>query len=387
MRRFSCFFAVFLFALTAIAQSKPAERVVDLTSADGTKLKATFFQAAKPGPGVVLMHQCNKDRKIWDGLALQLAASGINVLTFDLRNFGESEGKPLDKLTPQEGQASAQKWPDDAEAAYEYLVSQPGVKKDDIGLGGSSCGVNNSIQTAMKHPEVKSMVLLAGPTNLAGRNFLRKSNMPILYGFADDDEFPPSPLETQWLYSMTPNPGKKLVRYPNGGHGAEVFAAHPDFVGVINDWYVTTLLKTPGQAPIAKEKPTLPKEVEVLSMLDEPGGAAKVSEMLAQARKKDPKAELFDEQTVNQMGYEHLQANDTKSAVDILKLNAEAYPNSTNVYDSLSDAYLADGQKELALVNVKKALAMLKTDTTTPQQMKDGIKQSCEQKLKQLGAE
>jgi len=177
------------------------------------------------------------------------------------------------------------------------------------------------------------------------------------------------------------------VRYPNGGHGAEIFAVHPDFVGVIKDWYVTTLLKTPGRAPVAKEKPTLPKEVEVLSMLDEHGGPAKVSQMLAEARKTDPKAELFDEQTVNLMGYEHLQANDTKSAVEILKLNAEAYPNSTNVYDSLSDAYLADGQKELALVNVKKALEMLKTDTTTPQQMKDGIRQSCEQKLKQLGGD
>ncbi len=63
----------------------------------------------------------------------------------------------------------------------------------------------------------------------------------------------------------------------------------------------------------------------------------------------------------------------------------EPYPNSASVYDSLSDAYLADGQKDLALANVKRALEKLNTDTSTPQRLRDGIKASCEQKLKQLG--
>ena len=384
MRRFSFGLAVFLFATICVAQTKPAGRVVDLTSADGTKLKATFFPAAKNGPGVLLLHQCNKDRKIWDPLAQQMAASGINVLTLDLRNFGESEGKPANQLTPQEAQAAQQKWPVDIDAAYAYLVSQQGVKKDVIGVGGASCGVNNSVQTAMRHPEVKSLVLLAGPTDLNGRKFLRDSTkLPALFGYADDDEFPASIKAIQWLYSMDPNPGKKMVRYPNGGHGAEIFAVHPELEGVIKDWFVTTLIKTPGRAPA--EKPvSIPKDLEMLNVIDQPGGPAKASQMLEEARKTDPKATLFPEDLVNIMGYEHLQAGDTKGAVEILKLNADAYPESTNVYDSLSDAYLADGQKDLALANVKKTLEMLKTDTTTPQATRDGIRQSCEQKLKQL---
>ena len=384
-RRLSTILALLLLALFSNAQSNPPGRVVDLTSADGTKLKGTFFSPAKPGPGVLLLHQCNKDRKIWDGLAQQLAASGVNVLTFDLRNFGESEGEPSDKLTPQEAQAAAQKWPADVDAAFEYLVSQPGVKRDTIGVGGASCGLNNSVQAARRHPEVKSLVLLAGSTNLDGRNFLRDSNLPVLYGFADDDEYPSSLLTTEWLYALTPNPGKKLVRYRDGGHGAEIFKVHPEFEDIIKDWFVTTLIKTPGRAPLSKKNVAIPKEVEVLNLLDQPGGTAKISEMLTVARKKDPKATLFPEEVVNVIGYEHMQAGDNKGAVAILKLNAEAYPNSTNVFDSLSDAYLADGQKDLALANVKRALEMLKTDTTTPQRLRDGIKASCETKLKELG--
>jgi predicted alpha/beta hydrolase len=101
--------ASILLALSCAAQQSPAARVIDITAPDGAKLKATFFASAKPGPGVLLLHQCNRQRKVWDELAQQLASAGINTLTLDLRGFGESSGKPFDKLTPQEAQAEGQK--------------------------------------------------------------------------------------------------------------------------------------------------------------------------------------------------------------------------------------------------------------------------------------
>src|SRR5215468_7601422 len=137
------FLTILLFALTCAAKEPRALKVTDLTTADGTKLKVSYFAADKPGPGVLLLHQCNRQRRIWDGLALQLVASGINVLTLDLRGFGESGGDPLPKLTPQQAQAEAAKWPGDIDVAFQYLRSQPGVKQDAIGVGGASCGVNN----------------------------------------------------------------------------------------------------------------------------------------------------------------------------------------------------------------------------------------------------
>jgi tetratricopeptide (TPR) repeat protein len=155
--------------------------------------------------------------------------------------------------------------------------------------------------------------------------------------------------------------------------------------GEIVNWYVTTLIKTPGRAPGARETVAVPKEVHVLNQIDEPGGTAKVGKNLEEARKHDPKAQLFREDIVNFMGYEHLQALDNKGAIEILKLNAEAYPNSPNVYDSLSDAYFADGQRDLARDNAQKALQLLASDTTDPEDRRNGIKDSAEQKLKQLG--
>ena len=380
--------ATLFMALTCSAAEPQAPKVTDLTAADGIKLKVSFFAAAKPGPGVLLLHQCNRQRRIWDGLALQLADAGINVLTLDFRGFGQSGGKPFDQLSQQEaGQAFAQVFPADVDAAIEYLKSQPNVKKDVIGVAGASCGVNQAIQAARRHSEVKSLALLSGDTDVNGHEYMReKGSVPMFFAVADDDEFPFSIPAVEFLYSLNSNPGKRFFHYAVGGHGADMFPFHPELPKMIVDWFATTLIKTPGQAPPQKNPPAVSADIKILNSIDQPGGAEKVASKLAEARQTDPKAKLFDENLVNFLGYEHLQAGDAKGALAILKLNATAFPDSPNVYDSLSDAYLADGQKDLARDNARKALEMLASDTALPEPMRHAIKASAEQKLKQLGS-
>lgn len=383
MNRLLSSLAVLILASPAFS----AERAVDLTAGDGTRLKATFFAADKPGPGVLLLHQCNRQRKVWDGLAQQLAAAGINVLTLDNRGYGESGGDRFDKLPPQEaGRIQNEKWPGDIDVAFAYLQSQSGVKRDTIGVGGASCGVQNSVQAARRHPEVKSLVLLSGNTNMDGRNFLRNSpTLPVFFAVADDDEFPPSVQTIEWLYSLDASPGKKFVHYAKGGHGSDMFSVNPELPGLIVQWYVTTLIQTPGRAPADPHPPAIPGGVQILGTIDQPGGAEKVMAQFEEARRRDPNAAPFPEAVVNVMGYEHLQSGDNKTAIEILKLNAAAYPDSPNVFDSLSDAYLADGQKDFARQNAQKALELLPSDTKDPEQLRNNIRQSAEQKLKQLG--
>ena len=369
--------------LTCFAQQAPRPRVVDLAATDGTKLKATFFSAGKPGPGVLLLHQCNLQRKGWDGLAAQLAAAGISVFTVDYRGYGESEGKaPKDLPPPEAAKVLNEKWPADVDVAFSYLVSQPGVDAHLVGAGGASCGVNLAIHLAMRHPEVKSLVLLSGNADRQARAFLEKSEkMPVLFAAADDDQGAVELM--QWLYSLSTNPGSRFLEYPNGGHGVYIFADHKELPASIVDWYAQTLLKTPGTAPVNAVRRGEPPSI--LKLLDAPGGTEKVAQQLTAARQKDPNAKLFDEGLVNMIGYEHLQEGDTKGAIAILQLNANAFPKSANVYDSLSDAYLADGQKDLARENAKKALEILPTDTSISEEYRKGMKENAENKLKQLG--
>ena len=373
------------FALAASEHETPAPREVNLVASDGTTLKATYFAAAKEGPGVVLMHQCNQQRKKWDELAGKLATAGIHVLTVDYRGFGESGGtRFLDIPGPERAQTVREKWPGDMDSAYAYLMSQKGVTRRVAGAGGASCGVNQAIQLARRHPEVKSLVLLSGNTDLDGRNFLRKSTqVPILLSAADDDQGAVELME--WLYALSPNPGSKFVHYQTGGHGVDMFLPHRELPAMIAEWYVQTLVKTPGEAPAVETRRTTPEEVKTLNLLDEAGGVAKAMDRLNEARRKDPQANLFNEGLANVIGYEHLQAGDTQGAIEIFKLNVVAYPNSPNVYDSLSDGYVADGQKDLARENAKKALALLSRDTTDDEARRKAIQESAEGKLKQLG--
>lgn len=64
----------------------------------------------------------------------------------------------------------------------------------------------------------------------------------------------------------------------------------------------------------------------------------------------------FKENQLNTLGYQLLQAGKTKEAIEILKLNIEAFPNSANVYDSMGEAYMINGNKELARMNYEKSL-------------------------------
>lgn len=66
----------------------------------------------------------------------------------------------------------------------------------------------------------------------------------------------------------------------------------------------------------------------------------------------------FKETELNMLGYTMLQGNRNKDAIKVLELNAVNFPNSANVYDSLGEAYMIDGNKELAVKNYEKSLEL-----------------------------
>jgi tetratricopeptide (TPR) repeat protein len=64
----------------------------------------------------------------------------------------------------------------------------------------------------------------------------------------------------------------------------------------------------------------------------------------------------FDEDELNGLGYQLIRANKFKEAIRIFQLNVEAYPQSGNVYDSLGEAYMDDGNKPEAIANYQASL-------------------------------
>jgi predicted Zn-dependent protease len=133
-----------------------------------------------------------------------------------------------------------------------------------------------------------------------------------------------------------------------------MFQVHPELPGIIVEWFVTTLITTPGHAPAD----TL-ASAAVIDEIRMPGGVARVRQRLMEARRRDPEAQLFPEITVSIMGQDHMRAGEPKLAVEVLELVLLAYPESADAHETLSEAYLADGQKDRARQHAEKALALL----------------------------
>jgi CubicO group peptidase (beta-lactamase class C family) len=86
-----------------------------------------------------------------------------------------------------------------------------------------------------------------------------------------------------------------------------------------------------------------------------------VAEAIARYRAlKAKKANEYDfsEEQLNGVGYRLLGTGRVADAIELFKLNVEMFPSAPNVYDSLGEAYLASGNKELALANYRRVLEL-----------------------------
>jgi len=75
-------------------------------------------------------------------------------------------------------------------------------------------------------------------------------------------------------------------------------------------------------------------------------------------RKGHATNEVLNEFQMNRIGYDLMSAGKLKDAIEVFKLNIEDYPQSANVYDSLGEAYMHDGNKELAIKNYQRAVEL-----------------------------
>jgi dienelactone hydrolase len=241
-------------ASAAAAQpAPPAPQTVTLKADDGVALKATYYAAAKPGPGLVLLHQCNSSRAAWTSLASNAAASGFHVIALDYRGYGESEGVRHPNVQEQAA-VIAEKWPGDVDKAYAWLTSQSGVDGTRIGAAGASCGVNQAAQLARRRPEVKTVVLLSGGVNANAREYIRNSpGLPVLAVASLDDGGAAD--QMRWITGWSRNPATKFVEYKAAGHGTDMFAVEKGLEPMMISWFETHLRDASSDGASAPAQP------------------------------------------------------------------------------------------------------------------------------------
>lgn len=103
-------------------------------------------------PGVIIFHGMTSSEQGYIPLAIRLAEAGVAGLAISMRGHGQSEGDFNKEIVAEATQ--------DAVSAYDFLVKQPGIDADRVGMVGSSVG---AILAGMATTErdVKSLVFRA----------------------------------------------------------------------------------------------------------------------------------------------------------------------------------------------------------------------------------
>src|SRR5262249_24286190 len=73
--------------------------------------------------------------------------------------------------------------------------------------------------------------------------------------------------------------------------------------------------------------------------------------------------EAVDENQINRIGYDLLSAKRVKDAIEVFKQNVADYPQSANTYDSLGEAYMINGDRELAIKNYERSIQLNPNNT------------------------
>ena len=87
-------------------------------------------------------------------------------------------------------------------------------------------------------------------------------------------------------------------------------------------------------------------------------------------KKNQPEEFDFQEQLLNNLGYQLMGQGKLKEAIRVLQVNVVSYPSSSNVYDSLAEAYMKNGEKAAAIENYEKSLKLDPANTNAVDMLK-----------------
>ncbi|HKQ74360.1 MAG TPA: serine hydrolase [Blastocatellia bacterium] len=73
--------------------------------------------------------------------------------------------------------------------------------------------------------------------------------------------------------------------------------------------------------------------------------------------------DVVNENQMNRIGYDLLSAKRVKDAIEVFKQNVSDFPQSANTYDSLGEAYMVNGARELAIKNYERSVELNPNNT------------------------
>jgi len=234
---------------------------ITLNTPDKFSLKADYYQAqesvnttakskSKLKRGVLMLHQCNYNRTMYNTIGEQLAQRGIHALSFDFRGFGESISTKYSvskiRELPQEQRSKAWSnmsahWPSDVQLAFDYLKEKV-AKGGEIGIIGASCGGSQAITLAEKE-EISAISFFS--SSQSDKNIARYgktlATKPTLIIASEDDGR--TFTSAQQLFTTAKEPHSKMISYKGSMHGYPLLDSDKHLARNIVEWFDINLMK------------------------------------------------------------------------------------------------------------------------------------------------
>lgn len=221
------------------------EERLTITAGDGLELAIDYFQPSKPlDKAVLMLHQCNSQRKMYQNLGELLASKGIHALSMDFRGFAESSNAEFDVSVigtlPKEQRSAGYKailkyWPDDVISAYQLLKQKAG-KNAKVGVIGASCGGTQGLLLTEKYP-VHAIGFFSSAQKDKNINLYADvaAEKPTLIIAAEDDG--DTFVSANQLFTAAKHPNSQLLSYKGAEHGFPLFKRDPQLAEIIANWY------------------------------------------------------------------------------------------------------------------------------------------------------
>ena len=354
-------------------------------------------------------------------MAELLASHGYVVAT--VPSLGPSNQQPEQTFTAAEVESSVR----DLEFAWSLLRDQPNVDHSKLAVFGHSLGATVAVIFAMRNANVAAVIGLDGTYGFTqGSETLTK-----YYGYAPQD-MRSALLDMRRANAALDLSGVEAFHYSERYFVTISNVLHGDFTTFVviartfhlpppsnppNGWTRETgyrgfrqtcamlrdfldaklkgdskgmerLLRDARQvagATVTHERalPSPPSASEFVTLIGDKGFDAAV-QIVDRLRRDEPGERIVDERAMNSFGYSLVGERRFNDAIGVLRLVAYVYPDSANAEDSLGDAYLAAGQKELALVAYQKALDLASADPRFDLETRKSFAKDEQMKIKQL---
>ncbi len=228
---------------------------ITLTTPDDFALKADYYpseNSVKPANNraVLMLHQCNYNRTMYDNIGEQLAQQSIHALSLDFRGFGDSTSSEFNvadiRKLPQKERSKAwsdmsSHWPEDVQVAFDYLKSKVG-DNGKIGIIGASCGGSQAITLAEKE-NISAISFFSSSQrdeNIARYGKTLVDTPTLIIASEDDGRTFTS---AQQLFSTAKNPSSKMISYKGNMHGYPLLDSDNALEATIVTWFTSELKK------------------------------------------------------------------------------------------------------------------------------------------------